>query len=446
MRESTAIRLTAVLAASLFASCSTLSTGVGYVTGSTQQKEQEEKIARLQADVMSFADVYAGEVIDASSRIPAATQEDRVRQLSFQVRQATAAYEIASGENPVANLLDMVVLVTATRSAVGSGGFHESFGENGKLLLDVLVRREKQIWAIAGHLLDGDQEQKLRKYIEGWLAQNPDVRDVSALRLADMSSVPGSKAAGLGTPTDLLKSMGLDLFGGIDPAVAEVQRSRLLAERAFYFAKRWPRLLEMQTRLLGLQLAAQSAPAQLLADVSRVSLAAESVAHTAEALPALVDREREAAIRQFLDALSSQEARARKLLAEMRRTLDAGTGAAKAVHGALGSLDAILATTSEPSPPGTPPSRPFDVTEYTRALEQLGRSATELEALLRTVNQDAPRVAALIGDAGREVSDRGRALVDYAFGRALTLVLVAVLSSLAAALLYRWASLRMSRT
>ena len=446
MRERTATRLAALLAAVLFASCSTLSTGVGYVTGSTQQKQQEEKIAQLQADVMSFSDVYVGEVLDTSSRFPATTQEDRVRQLSFQVRQTTAVYEIASGENPVANLLDMVVLVTATRSAVGSPGFQESFGEGGKLLLDVLSRLESQIWGIAGHLLDEKQVEQLRKYIEGWLARNPGVRDASALRLADMSSVPGSKAAGLGTPTEVLKSMGLDLFGGIDPAVAEVQRSRLLAERAFYFAKRWPRLLEMQTRLLTLQLAAQPAPSQVLADVARVSLAAESIARTAEGLPALVDREREAAIRQFLDALSSQEARARKLLAEMRRTLDAGTGAANAVHGALGSLDAILAAASQPSPPGTPPSRPFDVNEYTRALEQLGRSATEVEALLRAVNQDAPRVAALIGDAGREVSDRGRALVDYTFGRALTLVLVLVLSVLAAALLYRWASHRIARS
>jgi hypothetical protein len=62
------------------------------------------------------------------------------------------------------------------------------------------------------------------------------------------------------------------------------------------------------------------------------------------------------------------------------------------------------------------------------------------------VNQDSPRVAALIGDAGREVSDRGRALVDYAFGRALTLVLILVVSVLAAALLFRWASHRIARS
>jgi len=131
---------------------------------------------------------------------------------------------------------------------------------------------------------------------------------------------------------------------------------------------------------------------------------------------------------------------------EMRRTLDAGTGAATAVDGALRSLDAIVAASKPSSGSGGAPSHPFDVNEYTRALEQLGRSATEVEALLRAVNQDAPRVATLIGDAGREVTARGRALVDLAFQRALIVVAVLVLSVLAAALVYRWAAIRMGRS
>jgi hypothetical protein len=446
MQARPAFLLAVPAAAILLASCSTLSTGVGYVTGSTQQKEQEEKVAQVQAEVMSFADVYVGEILDATGRFPTATQEAQIRVLGFQARQAAAAYEIASGPNPVADLLDMVVLVTVTRTVFGEQPAQATFGEGGKLLSKALVELEGKIWLIAARVMDEEQEKRLRKFIKEWVAANPDLRESSSVRLADMSSVPGSKSAGLGTPSDVLKSMGLDLFGGFDPAVEEVQRSRLLAERAFYFAKRWPRILELQTRLLTLQLAAQPAPTQLLADLTRTSLAAESVARTAEGLPALVDREREAAIRQFMDALSAQESRARAMLVEMRRTLDAGTGAAKAVHGALGSVEAILATAGKPSPPGAPPSRPFDVTEYTRALEQLGRSATELEALLRAVNQDAPRLAGLIGEAGKEATDRGRALVDYAFGRLLALGLLLVLSTLAAALLYRWASQRMSRT
>ena len=446
MRTSAARHLAAPLAAALVASCSTLSTGMGYVTGSTQQKEEEEKVARIQAEVMSFADVYTGEILDLTSRFPATTQEAQTRVVGFQARQATAAYEVASGENPIFNLLDMVVLVTATRARFDSTSAQEAFGPGGKLLSSALGKLERTVWAIADQLLDEDQKARLRKVIEDWLARNPDVRDVSAFRLADLSTVPGSSGAGLGTPTDVLKSIGLDPFGGFDPAVQEVQRTRLLAERAFYYAKRWPRILELQTRLLTLQLAAQPAPAQVLADVNRTSLAIESAARVAEGLPALVDRERELAIQQFLDALSSQEARARKMLVELRRTLDAGTGAARAVEGAVDSLDTFVAAVTRPSPPGTPPSRPFDVTEYTRALEQLGRSATELEGLLRTMNQDAPRVATLIGDAGREASERGRALVDYAFGRALALILILVVSLLAAALLYRWASHRMTRS
>jgi hypothetical protein len=404
------------------------------------------EVARIQAEVMSFADVYVGAVLDATSRVPPTTQANQIRVLDFEVRQATAAYEIASGGNPIADLIDMVVVVTATRAVVEARLGEGMFGAGGPGLSTVLQRLETKIWTLAGQIVTDDQGKKLHQFIETWLARNPEVRDVSSIRLADLSAMPGSSTSGLGTPTDVLRSMGLDPFSGIDPAVEEVQRSRLLAERAFYFAKRWPRILELQTRLLTLQLAAQPAPAQLLADVERVSRAADSVARTAEGLPALVDREREAAIRQFLDALSAQEARARAMLVEMRRTLDAGTGAANAVHGALGSLDAILAVTSRPSPPGSPPSRPFDVTEYTRALEQLGRSATELEALLRAVNQDTPAVARLIGDAGREASERGRALVDHAFQRALILVAVLVLSVLAAALAYRWAANRMSRS
>jgi hypothetical protein len=146
-----------------------------------------------------------------------------------------------------------------------------------------------------------------------------------------------------------------------------------------------------------------------------------------------------------MDAVQVQEGRARALLAEMRQTLDAGGSAATALHGALSEFDIVygrLTAPSPPPPPGTPPSPPFDVNDYTRALEQLRRSAEEMRSLLRDVNQDAPRVAALVGDAGREAEARGRALVDYALHRALLLVGVLVGAVLAAAIAYRWVASR----
>jgi hypothetical protein len=440
------LRLGLALGSLVLASCSAISAGMGELTGSTQKKEQAEKITRVQAEVMAYADLYVGNVLDATARIPTPTAEDQVRLLGFQARQASAAYEIASGANPLVNLVDMAILTTLTRTVVQAHWIPEVFHEAGAPLAKGLTTLEPKVWKMVDEVMDEEQKARLQQFISGWLTRYPDVRDVSSVRLADLSAVSTRGAVSLGTPTELLQSFGLDPFSGIDPAVAEVQQSRVLAERAFYYAKRWPRLIELETRQLTLQLALQPAPASLLADVNRVSLAAESVARTAEGLPALADREREAAIRQVLDAMEAQEGRARALLAEMRRTLDAGTGAANAVHGALRSLDAIIAATSAPSPPGTPPSKPFDVNDYTRALEQLGRSATQVEALLRSVDQDAPRVAALIGDAGREASERGRALVELAFQRAVAAVLILVGSVLVAALAYRWAANRMKRT
>ena len=440
------VRIALALGSLALSSCSAISAGMGEITGETQKKEQAEKATRIQAEVMAYADVYVGHLLDATSAIPTPTTQDQVVLLGFQARQASAAYEIASSSNPLASVVDMAILATLTRKAVETHWIPEAFHDAGQPLLRALTTLEPKIWTIAGQIMGKEQKAQLEGFITGWVTRYPNVRDVSSVRIADLSAVARSGTGGLGTTDELLKSFGLDLFGGLDPAVAEVQQSRVLAERAVYFAKRWPRLLELQTRELALQLSLQPAPAGLLTDVNRVSLAAESVARTAEGLPALADREREAAIRQVLDAMQAQEGRARALLAEMRRTLDAGTGAASAVHGALRSLDAIIAATSAPPPPGSPPSKPFDVNDYTRALEQLGRSATQLEILLRSANQDAPRVAALIGDAGREASERGRALVDLAFQRAVALVLLLVLSVLAAALFHRWAANRMKRT
>ena len=55
-------------------------------------------------------------------------------------------------------------------------------------------------------------------------------------------------------------------------------------------------------------------------------------------------------------------------------------------------------------------------------------------------------MAALIGAAGREASERGQALVELAFRRAVVVVVLLILGVLLAALTYRWASLRMGRT
>ena len=426
-------------------SCATMSNLVGDVTGSTEKKKEEERAARVQADVMSLADTFVGEMLDASGQIRAVTAEERLAVLGWQIRQATAAYEIASSGNALEAAVDMAILTTLGRAALEAWWIPKVFGETARPMLSAYAGLEPRAWAIVGQFTKPDQEAKLRSLVATWIPAHPELHDVASVRLADIYAFSSKSGLALGTPTQVLQAFGLDPFGGLDPAVEEVQRTRILAERAIYFAKRWPRLLELEARQLAFNLALQPPSDQLLDDLGRASRAAESVARTASELPALVDREREAAIRQFMDALQVQEGRARALLAEMRRTLDAGGSAANALHGALSEFDVVygrLSAPSPPQPPGTPPSQPFDINNYARALEQLRRSAEEIRSLLRDVNQDAPRVAGLVGDAGREAEARGRALLDYALRRALLLVGVLVGAVLAAAIAYRWVASR----
>src|SRR5512147_1051535 len=111
MRANPAIPIALTLSACLLASCSAVSSVMGDVTGSNQQKEREEKVARVQQEVMAFADVYVGEMLVQTSRVATPSYDAQVRMLTFQSRQAGAAYEIASGANPLVNVVDMVILV-----------------------------------------------------------------------------------------------------------------------------------------------------------------------------------------------------------------------------------------------------------------------------------------------------------------------------------------------
>ena len=219
----------------------------------------------------------------------------------------------------------------------------------------------------------------------------------------------------------------------------------MLAERALFYTQRWPRLLDMQAQVLTLQLAGQPATQQVLGDTDRISRSAELVAQTAARLPDVIDRQREAAIGQLLDAIREQEGQARALLAEMKQTLDAGNAAATSVNGVLRSADVLLASVSTPPPPGSPPAKPFEIAEYTQALVELGKTAQELEALVASLDREVPRVQAALGQVTGDASEKARALVDYAFRRGVALVLLLVGLILAAAIVYRWAAARIAR-
>ena len=106
-------------------------------------------------------------------------------------------------------------------------------------------------------------------------------------------------------------------MAGLRPAVREIQRSRILGERAIYYAERTPMLLDLQTRTLTAALADMPESRSVLASVDRVGDSAATLAETAAALPETFSKERDATIQQLVAAMEKQQGTMKELLVEV---------------------------------------------------------------------------------------------------------------------------------
>jgi len=363
---------------------------------------------------------------------------DRVRRRRVRQLPTLGALSLASGPNPVANALDLVVLATLSRMVLEDTWVQETYGERAVPLRDAYRKLEPRAWSLVSEILTEAQVQQLHKVIDDWRERNPQVRAVSYVHFKDFAKSIGKPVAGEDqTPGNLFSLLGLDPLSTLDPAVQEIAQTRQLAERTIYYLQRSPTLLDMEIERLTYQLAAMPETRALLADVNRASLAAQAAGSVAEQLPDVLAREREAAIRQFMQELAAQQQQMLALATELKGALEAGTATSDSIQGTLRGIDTLLGRfekKGEESTPPAVPAKPFDIADYTTAAREFAATAKQLESLILQLNAGAPHVGDL---AQRTVSDM-RALVDFAFWRLVALVVVLILGVLAAAFAYRF--------
>ncbi len=409
-------------------------------------------VTQLQGEVLRFADDYASSVANAADGAAkrAGTREALVAALKWKLDQATAVYVSATGENPVWDALDVVVLAVVSRMVVEDAKTREEFGAAVVPLIETHRELEASAWTLVGQILAPEQRRQLEGLIVEWRTKNPRERSVGAIHFREFAlsteKAKGSPLGKLGTGS-IFTLLRIDPFAGLDPATVAIEQSRELAARSVAYFERAPTLLRWQAELLALQLAAQPDPQQLLADAGRVSRSMESVSKTAEGLPALVKDERTAAIEQLLagvaaerkailQELDAREATIRGLLGETRQTLEAGTAMSTSLDATIKSLDAFMHYVSpspRPGAPTAPAGKPFDVLDYGRSATDVAGMARELQTLLVSIDRSGPALAKV----GAETGENLKRVVDHAFWRGLVLILVLLVGSVLAVLAYR---------
>lgn len=395
---------------------------------------------------MRFADEFVEHMGRATTKFQTetGTAETRLIGQDWKLAQATAAFQIASGENGINNALDMIVLVSLSRMVVADSWIGR-YGDAAQEILDVYVALEPQAWSIMDSVMSDAQRQALRDLLGKWRSEHPDVTTVAFVRFADFAAA-GTGPGGVqprSSGTGLFGLLGLDPLAGLDPAVREVQESRMLAERGLYYVMRTPILIDMQIQHLTFKLVGMPETRDLLEATTRVGKAAESVAGTTSQLPEVLAHEREAAIAQFMEAMQSQEEQARALLVDLKGTLDSGTQTADSVTATIRSLDTLMARFKSATPATEPaqPSRPFDITEYASAAAEFARTARELQVLVASLDENAPKVNAAV----LRVTEGGKGVVDYVFNRALLLTVILLLGVLLTAVTYKLIARRLER-
>jgi hypothetical protein len=427
-----AYALAVVTAALALAGCQTIR---GLFPASKEEQQAAARLVELQARNMRFADMYVGTLIVGTRQLDMAAgdPEQRYSISGWVLAEANAAYSNASADNAILGCLDLVTLATLSRMTVEEIG-PRRFPMHASSILATHRELEAAAWELAAGILTPTQQSDLRRVLADWHDKHPDSETAPFVRFQEFVSettTTGGKSK-VTMPSSLMGLVGLDPMAGLDPAVRQVEQSRLLAERALYYAQRVPIIFDLQLDRSVNRLAAGPESQKLQRQAESLTSSAERFAAVAEALPATLSAEREALIRQLNDTLSMQAATLRPLLAEMRGTLEAGSAAAAAVDQATRSIDALTARfAKKPGEPDT--GRPFDVTEYTRAAAEIARAATVLDQLAGSVATQSPRLGAAF-DAG---AARGRSLVDYFFVRVALLIVLLCLGLLATLLLYR---------
>lgn len=421
----------------LVSGCATIQSVLPGVRAAEKLKLQTQQ---LQARGMRFADEYVGRVVEETTRFRADfPQPDGQRLLSnWMLTQSNSAYTVAAGPSPFVNVLDLATLAVLSRMVV-EDSLIPRYPEQGAALLSLHRDLETKAWKLVDDVLTPTQVEEFRGVLAQWRRQNPQVNSVAFIHFMDFAKAIGWPTIGeTARPGGLFSLLGLDPLASLDPAVRQLEQTRLLAERTIYYLQRVPYILNLQVDRASSELLVRPEVHGLLRDSARISESVGRFADIAEDLPAKLTAEREALIEQLSEELLTQQQVMRPMLVELRATLEAGVATAASVDGLIQSIDRLMARFPASLMDVNAPSQGFDIQQYTAAAAELGRAAQELQRLVLSIDAQAPALAgSLEATIGRVES-----LVDRLFWRLAALLVLLVVAVMFAALAWR----RMTRT
>jgi hypothetical protein len=320
------------------------------------------------------------------------------------------------------------------------------FGESNLALIENVRTSEAKFWDLAATILNPDQQAELKQAIAEWHRKNPSPESLLTARtLGFAAEIAQAARADQDKPGSVFGLLRVDPLAGLDPAMREIAKTRLFAERALYVAQKMPILLRWQTELLALNTIQLPPVQQLVSNSTQLSASVERFARVAEQLPGQLSSERA----EILKSLESQEKSLKPLVADVRDTLAAGTQMSVALNTALISFDALMRRFGVGEPSSSSASKtndePFRILDYAQTAARVDEMARQLTELLTKFDQtlgstNLYRLSAQVGPVVEQAQSSGKQIVDYAFWKGGLFVAIVF----AAMLVYRILTARLA--
>lgn len=398
----------------------------------------------LQNQLMRFADRYHAAVIAATMKLREhGKPPDRKRLLLMKLRYSEDLYAVATGPNPLANLLDMIVVVTMTRMQLLDYWIPTMFGPSADTLMSILRQQENDIWALAADVLTPAERDELRKALRAWCEQNRASKTLDEMRATGFASeIAKYSRAETSTSGSVFDLLDLDPLSALDPATQEIARTRHFGERALFLVQRMPTLLRWQSELLAMSVAQLPEAQAALNDTHRLSAAADRLSLAAQQLPADVARERQL----LLDALRMQSGTLSALAGRVQQAMQAGADMAKSTDATLKTFDQVYAALH--ARPRDPNAEPFRIDDYKDIAAQLAITASEINGTLKSLQLLASSPGAVaerqsLSRIAEDVERRGDRLIDRLVRVVASLIGLACVGLLAVLVAYRLLSRRL---
>lgn len=355
------------------------------VKSSILGKQHQISIQELDQLTYGYADRYYTIISDAIDTIKRSNPDPIQRRMAHQMKinGVLSMNDIVSANDPYSQVFDLVVSVTLQSILlIDEDGAEKTFGDRAPILIKAIRTMRVEAWELAAKVLTQDQLEQLDYLILEWRRTHPDVEQVAFVKFDNFA---GARSAGLLAE---LKSGG----GFLAPVsqVGQVLKDwGRLTERAFWYSKRAPNVAAIQ---------AEGAVNEILAtpEVNSMLITADRLGKTAEAIPQTLVAERKALFAE-VDArqtlLTNTLGDVRHIVADadsLGLTISLLTTNLQQTLIVLGDTLKVADSVGQHfhlDQPKAPREHPFDIAEYTTAIEHLNEAITNLHELSVSADQ-----------------------------------------------------------